>query len=359
MPADHLAAVLEDLRKRIAKSKRDQLEQNTKATLIEPLLRALGWDTEDMDQVVHEYRRPRSKDNPVDYGLLVAAEPRLFVEAKALGHSLDDPRWASQIVGYAVTAGVRWVVLTNGDEYRIYNTHAEVPIEEKLFRKVRVSDAATAPEESLGLLAREKIGGNLLSALWIAHFVDRQVKAALETLFSPENDMAIVNLVQQRTKELSADQIRASLRRCDLEVKFPMVTEAMLESSKPTTSKEPAGARAGAGVTLQQLLGAGFLRAPVDLNREYRGHPLKARIESDGSVTWNEKRFTSLSAAGSAAKASVAGLTEKGEMPATDGWAFWNYCGAEGEWLPIDHARQLYMTSQKSSPASRTRAQES
>ncbi|MBL8695885.1 MAG: restriction endonuclease, partial [Planctomycetes bacterium] len=79
MPTDHLAAVLEDLRKRIAKSKRDQLEQNTKATLIEPLLRALGWDTEDMDQVVHEYRRPRSKDNPVDYGLLVAAEPRLFV----------------------------------------------------------------------------------------------------------------------------------------------------------------------------------------------------------------------------------------------------------------------------------------
>ena len=36
-------------------------------------------------------------------------------------------------MGYAIVAGVEWVVLTDGNEYRIYNTHAPVPVAEKLF----------------------------------------------------------------------------------------------------------------------------------------------------------------------------------------------------------------------------------
>ena len=45
-------------------------EQNTKAALIEPILRALGWAVEDPEEVWREYRR-RSSDNPVDYALLI------------------------------------------------------------------------------------------------------------------------------------------------------------------------------------------------------------------------------------------------------------------------------------------------
>jgi len=37
----------------------------------------------------------------VDYALFRARTPRLFVEAKCLAKSLDDHRWASQVVGYA------------------------------------------------------------------------------------------------------------------------------------------------------------------------------------------------------------------------------------------------------------------
>ncbi len=39
-------------------------EENTKAALIEPVLKALGWDTSNPDEVHHEYRR-LSNDNPV------------------------------------------------------------------------------------------------------------------------------------------------------------------------------------------------------------------------------------------------------------------------------------------------------
>jgi hypothetical protein len=113
-------------------------EQNTKASMIEPVLRALGWDTEDVDEVVREFRH-RPKDPPVDYGLLVNREPKLFVEAKAFGENLGDQRWANQIMGYASVAGVEWIVLTNGDEYRIYNALAKVHVEKKLFRECRLS----------------------------------------------------------------------------------------------------------------------------------------------------------------------------------------------------------------------------
>jgi len=55
-------------------------ETDTRTTLIDPVLRALGWDTEELDEVRREYRR-RPADNPVDYALLLLRMPRLFVEA--------------------------------------------------------------------------------------------------------------------------------------------------------------------------------------------------------------------------------------------------------------------------------------
>src|SRR5262245_7569522 len=87
MPESRLQSTLVELRRRVVKATRQGLnEQNTKATLIEPLLRALGWDPEDVEEVAREYRL-KSRDKPVDYGLLVAREPRLFVEAKPLGEN--------------------------------------------------------------------------------------------------------------------------------------------------------------------------------------------------------------------------------------------------------------------------------
>ena len=67
--------------------------------------------------------------------------PRLFVEAKGLEKDLSDRKWISQVLGYATVVGVEWCVLTNGDEYRLYNAHAPVDVEQKLFRVVRISES--------------------------------------------------------------------------------------------------------------------------------------------------------------------------------------------------------------------------
>src|SRR5688572_12418857 len=138
----NLTNVLPKLRKRIQRiqNRSENVgEQNTKAALIDPLLAALGWDVEDIDEVSREYRR-KSQDNPVDYALFMLRSPRLFVEAKGLEKDLSDRKWISQVLGYATVVGVEWCVLTNGDEYRLYNAHAPVDVEQKLFRVVRISN---------------------------------------------------------------------------------------------------------------------------------------------------------------------------------------------------------------------------
>src|SRR5215210_1734040 len=218
--------VLPTLRKRIQKirNRKENIgEQNTKAALIDPLLSALGWDIEDIDEVSREYRR-KPQDNPVDYALFMLRSPRLFVEAKGLEKDLNDRKWISQILSYATVVGVEWCVLTNGDEYRLYNAHAPVEVEQKLFRVVRISDLAQEEYtfDTLELLSKEKMSDNLLNVLWKAHFIDRHVSAALAEILQNE-DADLIRLIRKRTPELSPLEIRESLTRADIRVDFPVV----------------------------------------------------------------------------------------------------------------------------------------
>lgn len=201
-------------------------EQNTKAILVEPLIEALGWDLRDLDEVIREYRA-KSQDNPVDYALLLRRTPTLFIEAKDFGSDLSDRRWVSQIMGYATVVGVEWCVLTNGDEYRIYNAHAPVDVNDKLFRKIKVSDPAGLDHavDTLLLLAKSKLASNDLSELWQAFYVDRQVQAALDTILVPDND-SLVRLIRKAAPDLNPSEIRSSLSRADVRVDYPTATEA-------------------------------------------------------------------------------------------------------------------------------------
>ena len=209
-----LETVIQRLRDRIQDTRSRRLsigEQNTKIALINPLLTALGWDLENLDEISMEYRR-KSQDNPVDYALFLFRTPCLFVEAKSLDADLTDRRWISQTLGYATVVGVEWCVLTNGDEYRLYNAHAPVDVDDKLFRAVHLSDSSESAYtlETLKLLSKDKMGEKQLDVLWNAHFVDRRVKSALENLVQTQ-DTSLVRLLRKQTKNLTAGEIRSSL----------------------------------------------------------------------------------------------------------------------------------------------------
>jgi hypothetical protein len=295
-------------------------EQDTKSNLIEPILEALGWDLHELDEVRREYRLKPS-DKPVDYGLFAYRTPLLFVEAKSLDQDLEDRKWAIQVLNYANVAGVEWGVLTNGDAYRIYNTHAPVPLDEKLFRTVRISDAAAEDNvvETLALLSKENLGGDRLSLLWKAQHVDRQVGHAVERLIAQPKP-TFVRLVRAETKGLAPREIQASLRRAKVRIDFPEGTGGI----GPVKPRRRRGS-GGAGVGLRDLIDAGIVTPPFRLQVNYKGHELAAEVRSDATVVFDGKTYPSLSAAGGVAKAKVVGAGRGKKAPATNGWDFWKF----------------------------------
>jgi hypothetical protein len=64
----------------------------------------------------------------------------------------------NQTINYANNEGVRWCVLTNGVQYRIYRTVEPVPMERKMLVEVNLLDQDREPRElarSLGALAQQ------------------------------------------------------------------------------------------------------------------------------------------------------------------------------------------------------------
>ena len=87
-----VTAAVEVIRKRIQQVRdRKELigEQNTKAALIDPLLTAMGWELQEIDEVRREYRR-KPQDNPVDYTIFLNRTACLLIEAKSREKDLGD-----------------------------------------------------------------------------------------------------------------------------------------------------------------------------------------------------------------------------------------------------------------------------
>ena len=129
MPLESLLELVETLRGRIDEHgvALRQSEALTRAALIDPLLRELGWDTEDSALVMPEYRLGRGY---ADYALLNDGRPLIMVEAKKLGTPLQDA--ASQGIGYCIEDGIGYFAVTDGQRWEIYETHKMAPIAEKL-----------------------------------------------------------------------------------------------------------------------------------------------------------------------------------------------------------------------------------
>ena len=319
-------------------------EEETKAILIDPVFAALGWHVDELEDVRREYRA-KPGDNPVDYALVVFGKPRLFVEAKALSVALDR-KSASQVLGYAATVGVAWCVLTNGDEYRLYKSHASVDVDEKLLRTVRLSDPEQAGlcQETLALIAREQMGDTELELLWKSQFVDRRVKSTIEELFAEENG-PLARLVNKRSSELSIGDVRESLQRAQLQVHFPVAAPSVSQMPSGSGFQAPAPKPAlSHGVELQDLISAGLLQPPLSLEKTYKGVQLEATIEADGRVRCVGGACDSLSAAGGMARKSVLGTSPDEPAPPTNGWKFWLYRDvASGKLCAIDDLRRRYL----------------
>jgi hypothetical protein len=236
------------------------------------------------------------------------------------------------------------VALTDGAEWRLYNAHAPVPVEQKLFRAVRLTEDLEAAFELLALLSKDNLRDNRIQELWRGFFVDRQVNAALAELFNagePARDL--VALVAKRVPNLTKGDIRASLVRARAAFDFPtpslpttpVAPAPPAPPAPPATPPGPAGvgkqpraswtpvSGAERRVTLQEVLGSGRLQAGSRLEADYRGQHHIAELLADGRIRFAGETYGSLSSAGAAVKRAVLGPDIPQSVYATDGWLFW------------------------------------
>jgi hypothetical protein len=198
-----------------------------------------------------------------------------------------------------------------------------------------------------------------INRMWDVHFVDRQVQAALQRLFSHdgEPDASIVRLLEKRIASLSASVIKASLRRIDVQISCPIAIETQISQalepsvrperkvksktaeSRPTLER---GKKRSVLVSLADLIAAGLIHAPMEIFRNYKNTKLLATINRGGTVEFGVQRFDSCSTAGSYARGSIVG-----GRPATNGWSFWRFVDADGSTHNLDFVRQSYLASRE------------
>jgi hypothetical protein len=124
-----LLAAIEKVRERIEHYREDlqRSEMLTRYVLVDPILRALGWDTEDPKQVVPEYRTEVGRP---DYVLKFEGDRTdagargflLGVEAKRLGaddHTFEEAR--RRALPLFQEKNIRYYIITDGDRWVLWD----------------------------------------------------------------------------------------------------------------------------------------------------------------------------------------------------------------------------------------------
>lgn len=130
-------------------------EESAKAQFIQPVLRLLGWPSDDPARVFFEYGAGSGR---VDIALKSDGRFVAFIEAKAPGKNLEDH--VSQMLQYAFYEGVDICVLTTGLEWWLY-----LPLEKgpPMARRFAVLDIGRGPAQEHADLLRRYLGRQALT----------------------------------------------------------------------------------------------------------------------------------------------------------------------------------------------------
>ena len=137
MALDDLKETIEKLRERI-QAHRPYLEGyeiRTRQALIDPMLRALGWDVEDPNSVELEYGIRRKW---ADYALMVNEKPIAVIEAKALGRPLNDDE-KMQALNYANMDGIDYMAVTNGDHWQMFDVFKRGQLDNRILMEFQLT----------------------------------------------------------------------------------------------------------------------------------------------------------------------------------------------------------------------------
>ncbi len=302
-------------------------EQATILVSIQPFIRALGYDTQNLAEVQPEYTADAhsSGTERVDYVIKRDSKPIILIEVKSAETVLNKYHW-KQLHNYFVALDVEFGVLTNGIEYRFYTDlkKRNVMDEEPFlaidmrnldpsqinalegFSKSRYAPDQTVRKIKISNLLEQEL--NQPSDDFVKHFA-RQVHSG--SLFQ-----SVIQefrpLVKRAWDDLVDQEIARRLRRYEeLEDSLPeLQTEPEIE--KPAASKSPGDA------------------VEIPIFAVYKGRRFEAtfllyeEVKTLRKIVRYEGEVLSPSRAGLMAQRTI--LPSKKSL---NGWTFWMFRDAE------------------------------
>ena len=212
---------------------------------IAPILRALGWDTANLDEVRPEHSLENRK---VDYALLISSVPKVFIEVKRGEESLEGHQ--DQLLGYAFRYGVRLAALTNGAKWWFYLPLQEGNWDQRRFDTMDfgMQDNAEIACKLKNLLGRENVNSGC-AFQYAENLQERnRILEALPKAWEQLVDDTIPNLLAERTQELCGHRPDQSTVEQFLSVHLQQVSMTLPPAAReatvapePTPQPNPSG----------------------------------------------------------------------------------------------------------------------
>jgi hypothetical protein len=183
-------------------------EDQVKMAVVLPILKRLGWNTENIDEVFPEFSVGGGR---VDYALQLSGKSRVFIEAKRPSEDLDSPSHQEQLLTYSFKHGIEIAVLTNGITWSFFLPRAGGEWKSRKFYTIDVmeQESTDAAMKFIDLLSRSAVasGGAMTNAESL-HKGKLKKQAIQDTLpeawnrIIEEPDSLLVELVAERTERI-------------------------------------------------------------------------------------------------------------------------------------------------------------
>jgi predicted type IV restriction endonuclease len=134
----------------------EKSEESVRYQIINPILKSLGWDTENPEEVQPNIS---TEEGVPDYSLLKNKKKVLFIEAKKLSVDIKDKEIIRKLGQYCFGEGMKYGVLSNGAIWILFRAFQEgTTMAERLVWKVDLeNDDMTASVRRLTTISKDNI----------------------------------------------------------------------------------------------------------------------------------------------------------------------------------------------------------
>lgn len=265
----------------IRQNEPDINEVNTIQSIISPMMRKIGWDTDNHYEFNRGYKQ-KKVDGETDITILIEGKPILTVECRRLS-DLRKKRDADQSLEYIENRRIEWGVLTNGVSWELWRINSASDSEEKVFFEFNlIEDDEETVTRGLNAISKTGWVRGEIKDLW----KERNTRGAvLNYLQDIEKDSAILSLMAEQVEgcKVSEEDLKSVFR----EMNF----SSMVNSLKNKSVKEESSLQSSKYVKVKDLENAGILKEGDELC--LKDYPMtKCIYVSGGKVNHNGQLIT-------------------------------------------------------------------